>query len=270
MTGGTWRRQVGVLLRATVARSLLGRRAAPVFLLASMPVVLALVRGLFPPGSERVGIASSTAEFADIFHFFILRFVVFVTTAVVFINLFRGEVVERSLHYTLLAPLPRRVLVAGRYLGGLVATVLGLGPATFLTFVLYFLPQMRNAPSILLVAPLPGQLLRWIAVLALACAAYGALFTLAGLQFSNPMLPVLLFLGWESLNPFLPAALKAVSVVHYLEGLTPVPPSVRAFAILGRPPAPWAAVLGLALIVALALWACTWRARRIEITYGSD
>jgi ABC-type transport system involved in multi-copper enzyme maturation permease subunit len=270
VTGGTWRRQVAVLLRTTMARSLLGRRAAPVLLLAAMPVVLALVRGLLPPGSERVGIGSSTSQFADIFHFFILRFVVFVATAVVFINLFRGEVVERSLHYTLLAPLPRSVLVAGRYLGGLVASVAILGPATVLTFVLYFLPQMRVAPSILLEAPLPGQLLRWLVVMVLACAAYGALFTLAGLRFSNPMLPALLFLGWESLNPFLPPLLKAVSVVHYLDGLTPVPPSVRAFAILGRPPAPWAAVLGLAVIVAVALWASLWCARRLEISYGSD
>lgn len=270
MSGALRRRQLWVLTRATVARTLRGRRMAPILLLAAMPVVLALLRSLLPPGSVRMGTASSTAEFADVFHLFLLRFVVFVATAVIFTNLFRGEALQRSLHYTLLAPLPRKSVVAGKYLGGLLASVLVLVPATTLTFVLYYLPQLKLDPSVLLQPPLPGHLLRWVVVVVAAAAAYGALFTLGGLLFRNPMLPVLLLLGWESLTPFLPPVLKAVSVIHYLEGLAPVPPSVRAFAVLGAPPHPATAVLGLVVIGGLALWGCVWRARRLEITYGAD
>ena len=38
-------------------------------------------------------------------------------------NLFRGEVVDRSLHYYFLAPVRREVLVVGKYLSGLIATI---------------------------------------------------------------------------------------------------------------------------------------------------
>ena len=37
-------------------------------------------------------------------------------------NLFRGEVLAKSLHYYFLAPIRREVLLAGKFLAGLIAT----------------------------------------------------------------------------------------------------------------------------------------------------
>ena len=38
-------------------------------------------------------------------------------------NLFRGEMLDKTLHYWFLAPARREVLLAGKYLAGLIAAV---------------------------------------------------------------------------------------------------------------------------------------------------
>ncbi len=48
----------------------------------------------------------------------------------IFNNLFRGEMLEKTLHYYYLTPLRRELLVAGKYLAGLgTALVLFVGSA---------------------------------------------------------------------------------------------------------------------------------------------
>ena len=61
--------------------------------------------------------------YAGIYGGLILRTLVFLRLAWVFMNLFRGEVVDRSLHYYFLSPVRREVLVVGKYLSGLIATI---------------------------------------------------------------------------------------------------------------------------------------------------
>ena len=41
----------------------------------------------------------------------------------IFTNLFRGEMLDKSLHFYLLTPVRREILLAGKYLAGLLATV---------------------------------------------------------------------------------------------------------------------------------------------------
>ncbi len=67
-------------------------------------------------------IALDTTIFASIFQTFFLRLAIFFGCVGVFTNLFRGELLDRSLHYYLLTPLRREVLVVGKYLSGLIAT----------------------------------------------------------------------------------------------------------------------------------------------------
>jgi hypothetical protein len=107
-------------------------------------------------------------------------------------------------------------------------------------------------------------------VVVLACISDGALFLLAGLFFRNPMVPAILFLGWEVLTPFLPPFLKAISVVHYLNSLVPVPPKLGPLALISQPVAPWIAVLGLAVVTGVALLLCVRKARRLEVTYATE
>jgi ABC-type transport system involved in multi-copper enzyme maturation permease subunit len=265
-----WRRQAWTVARHELVRSAFSRRAVAVYLLAAMPIVLAGLRALFLPDKLRLDATHPTVDFAQMFQFFILRFVVFFATAVTFVKLFRGEILERSLHYSLLAPLRRAVLVTGKYLGGLLASVLILVPATAATFVLMYAAHLRLGLDAVFSPTTLGQMVQYLLVVALACVAYGALFLLAGLFFRNPMVPAILFLGWEVLTPFLPPFLKAISVVHYLNSLVPVPPKLGPLALMSQPVTPWLAVLGLAIVTATALLLCVRKARLLEVTYSTE
>jgi len=276
MTGVTprswplWRRQATVLARQEIGRSLFSRRALPIYLLAAMPIGLALLRALFLPESQRSHPTHTTTEFAQVFHFFILRFIIFFSTALLFVKLFRGEILERSLHYHLLAPVRREVLAVGKYLGGLVSSALILGAMTAVTWLLFYLAHGSAGIDHVLSASAAGELAAYVFAAVLASAAYGALFLLAGLFFKNPMVPAVLFLGWEVLTPFLPGFLKVVSVVHYLGSLEPVPISQGPFALMAQPVPGWLAVVALVGIAAGLLAFAAWKTRGLEITYSTE
>jgi hypothetical protein len=110
----------------------------------------------------------------------------------------------------------------------------------------------------------------YLAVVLLGAVGYGAVFTALGHFVRNPIVPVIAVAGWESLTPWLPPGLKAITVYHYLRGLCPVPIAEGPFALLGEPPAPWLAVLGLLLLAAALLALAGWKLRRSEIDYGDE
>ena len=91
-----WLRQIIAILRLELKKSFFGKRSLLVYLLALMPIgLLTLVEMLNPLGRE-------VGQFQNIFSVFynsmILRTVVFFGCAWIFMNLFRGEIVDRSLH----------------------------------------------------------------------------------------------------------------------------------------------------------------------------
>lgn len=265
-----WRSQIWTITKSEVRRTLFSRRSFAVYLLVAMPLALMVLRAIFMPDALRVNAADATTEFAEVFFFFILRFVVFFANAVIFVRLFRGEILERSLHFTLLAPIRRDVLVIGKYLGGVLSAALLLVPATVLTYLLVFLPHGRAGLTLMSSAVGLANLLAYLLIVILACFAYGALFMLAGLYFKNPMVPALIFLGWETLTPFLPALLKSLSFVHYLASFTPVPVSLGAFAILAKPVSWWVALLALLASSAILVFLASRAARHLEVTYSAE
>ncbi|HSO24513.1 MAG TPA: hypothetical protein VLT81_16540 [Chondromyces sp.] len=262
--------QVRALAAAEVRHSLLSTRALAVVLLIAMPLALMALRAIFMPDSLRASPTRATSEFAEVFHFFLLRFIVFFANALIFVRLFRGEILEQSLHHTLLAPMRRDVLVAGKFLGGLATALLVLLPTTVLTFLLVYLPHGRAGRAIMLSGAGLADLAGYLLIVALACLAYGSLFLLAGLYFKNPMVPAVLFLGWEMLTPFLPPLLKSLSFVHYLASFAPVPVTVRAFTLLAQPVAWPLALVALVAASALLVFLATRVARRLEISYAAD
>ena len=264
------RRQMWTVARNEVRRSLFSRRSLAVYLLVAMPLALMLLRALFMPGSMRADATHATTEFAEVFHFFLLRFVVFFANAMIFVRLFRGEILEKSLHYTLLAPLHRGVLVVGKYLGGVLAASLILVPTTVLTYVLVYLPHGSAGLRLMLSGKGVSSLASYGLIVVLACLAYGALFMLAGLFFKNPMVPAILFLGCETLTPFLPTFLKVLSFVHYLVSFAPVPVSLGAFALLARPVPWWVAAPALLVSSGILVFLASRAARRLEVTYSAD
>jgi hypothetical protein len=65
--------------------------------------------------------------FAVIFQFFYLRLAIFFGCLGIFMNLFRGEMLDKTLHFWFLMPVRREVLLAGKYIAGLTAATVSKG-----------------------------------------------------------------------------------------------------------------------------------------------
>jgi ABC-type transport system involved in multi-copper enzyme maturation permease subunit len=217
--------------------------------------------------------------FAGVFQFFFLRLAVFFGCLGIFMNLFRGEVLDRSLHFYFLAPIRREVLVAGKFLAGLVATSVIFVTSELLQNVA-FLWHLSPAARDLYLYHNHGlaHAASYLGITVLACVGYGAFFLVAGMLFRNPIIPTLVILIWEWINPFLPAVLKQISIIYYLKALCPVniptPPGMPAvFAMLISNPDPVSAplaLIGLLVVALVALYLSSLQVRRMEINYTTE
>ncbi len=271
---GMWLRQILSVLRLELKKTALSKRGWWVYILALMPVVLTLLHWLFElrrsHGHHSLG--DDSVVFAGIFLFFYLRGAIFFGCMGIFSNLFRGEMLEKTLHYYYLTPMRRELLVAGKYLSGLsVAMVVFVGStaASFLMIGRHFGAAWTDY---LVHGPGLGQLGSYMLVAALACVGYGAVFLMCGLLFKNPMIPAAVVFVWENLNPFLPTLLKKISVIFYLKSLcpveVPVPPPFSVMVIDADPTPAWIAVPGLLAVSAIVLVYAAICARQSEISYG--
>jgi len=227
--------------------------------------------------SELRTLPKDSLVFATIFQFFYLRLAIFFGCVGIFTNLFRGELLDKSLHFYLLAPMRREVLLVGKYLAGLIATVVIFTASTALQVVAMGWHLTGPALTEYLRGPGWGEIAAYLGVTALACVGYGSVFLAAGLLFRNPIIPAGAVLLWESANPFLPETLKKISVIHYLQSLCPVvakPTDMPALAALlmsssEGTPAVWAAG-GLIVVTAVLLVIAARSARKLEINYSAD
>lgn len=267
-----WVRQTLAILRLEIRKNFLSRRALLLYILTGLPLVLLGLLSLFPPdGGELDNLPDLNLIFAAVYNGLILRTLLFFGCAWVFMNLFRGEVVDRSLHYYFLSPVRREVLVVGKYLSGLVATVVLFGLTTIGSMLLlYFWRHPSESARYFFDGPGLGQALTYLGITALACVGYGAIFLIVGLFFRNPIIPALLFYGWEWINFLLPPVLKKVSVIHYLHSLVPVPMGEGPFAVLAEPTPAWVSVPSLFIFTALILALAGLHIRRMEISYAGE
>jgi hypothetical protein len=267
-----WARQTAAVLRLELGRNFLGRRALLLYVLAGLPLtVLAAVAALLSSQFKAEDFADVSVAYSVIYGALILRTLLFFGCAWVFMNLFRGEVVDRSLHYYFLAPVRREVLVVGKYLSGLVATVTLFGASTLGSFaLLYFGLFPSQSAEYVFNGPGLGQALTYAGITVLACVGYGAVFLLVGLFFRNPIIPAGLIYGWEWINFLLPPLLKKASVIHYLHSLVPVPPPSGPFAVLAEPTPAWISVPSLLVFTVLTLVLAGLHIRRQEISYAGE
>src|SRR6185295_17363924 len=165
----------------------------------------------------------------------------------------------------------REVLVAGKYFSGLITALVLFTSVTVVSMLLMFFPHFYSA-SMRFFFEGPGltHLLTYAGITILACIGYGAFFLVVGLFFRNPIIPALLLYGWEWLNFLLPPLLKKISVIHYLNSLTPVPISEGPFAVVAEPTPAWIAIPSMLGVTVLVLIVAGYRIRHMEIRYGSD
>lgn len=269
------RRQLGTIVRLELRKNLRSWRGLWLYLLALLPllpITLHTLATAFGYGSAHP-MDNDTTGLAAIFQFYYLRLGIFFGCLGLFTRLFRGEMMERSLHHYLLAPVRRELLTVGKFLAGLLISVVTFGSAVLLGFVLMYLHYGAEARDFVWNGPGLGHLGSYLLVTVLACLGYGSLFLLLGLVARNPILPAVPILIWESMNHILPSSLKFLSVIFYLEPLLPVevPPEgelMAFFAIPADPVATYVALPGLLLVSAIILVAACWRARGTEINYA--
>jgi ABC-type Na+ efflux pump permease subunit len=216
--------------------------------------------------------------FAGIFQYFYLRLAIFFGCLGMFMYLFRGEMTNRTLHYWLLAPARREVLLAGKYAAGLIGSAVIFGGGALLAFAAMVWPHDPVEVQAYWNAGGLAHAGWYAAAAALGCVGYGSVFLAVGLFVRNPIIPAAVLLAWEGAAGILPHVLQKVSVLYYVQSLCPVPAPMDSDAptlirLLAAPAAPASrpgAVLGLVLLSAFALWIASRAVRRMEISYGAE
>lgn len=271
-----WRRQFMAIMWNTMARSLLSKRVMVTLVLISLPMLFITLLGVLPlDDGESVlrTVGNARYIFAIIYSTFILAAVLYLGNAIIFTQLIRGEILDSSIHFALLTPVRREILVLGRFTGGLLSTFLLFGGATLVSYLLLYLPLGMNRLTLDLSGGVAlEQITAYLLMTFLACLGYGSVFMATGFIFRNPFIPVIGLAGWEFINFLMPPALKIISVVYYLKNLMPV--SINEgplpLAVVASPMPAYLSVLGIVVIAAVALTISVQYMRRMQVNYANE
>jgi ABC-type transport system involved in multi-copper enzyme maturation permease subunit len=269
-----WLTQLGAILRIEIRKILWRRRSIWMYLLAFAPALLFGIHALFNPTASEAGISGDTTVYAYVYQIFYLRVGIFFGCMGLFTWLFRGEIVEKSLHYYFLAPVRRQVLIIAKFLAGLITLALVFDASVLLGFTFLYGHYGSAGRAFVFSGPGLGHLLSYLLVTTLACLGFGSIFLALSLVFKNPILPGIAVLLWETFHAVAPALLQRLSVSFYLKQLCPVtiqPEGLMTlFTVLAEPVSAWVAIPGLILLsVAILAFACL-RIQRTEISYLAD
>lgn len=216
--------------------------------------------------------------FAAIFQYFYLRLAIFFGCLGIFMNLFRAEMSSRTLHFWLLAPARREVLLAGKYAAGLIASAAIFSGGAVLTFAAMLWPHDAVEVQAYWNSVGMAHVFWYATAAALGCVGYGSVFLAVGLYVRNPIIPAAVLLAWEGVNGILPHALQKMSILYYLQSLCPVPAPmdndapalIRLLAAPATPASGPGAILGLLVLTAFVLWIAALAVRRMQISYGAE
>jgi ABC-type transport system involved in multi-copper enzyme maturation permease subunit len=267
--------QISVLVRNEVRRNLFTRRRIWIYLLALLPVLMIVTHDIVDRNNIRPGqIEEDTEVLAGIVQLYYFRLGIFFACMAIFTWLFRGEMVERTLHYQFLVPVRREILVIGKFLAGAVIAIALFETAVVACFYFMYSRFGSEGKSYVFDGPGLGQLGSYLLATALACLGYGAVFLALSLIFRNPIIPGVVIMGWETIVPIFPAWAQRLSVTFYLKHLCPVglPATgpLAIFTIVAEPVSPVVAVLGLLCLTIAILAISCGLIHRMEITYSAE
>lgn len=264
--------QLLTLLRRDLAAQFLRWRGVWIYPLAFGPLFIIVMHALYDRHSSCT-LDGETEILAAIFQYYYLRVGIFFACAAIFLRAFRGEMSDRTLHYSLLAPVRRELLVIGKFLAGVIATFAVFGAAVAACFYVMY-AHFPDGQAFLDTAGAMPQMRAYLGVTLLACLGFGAVFLAVGLTFKQPVLPALIVLALETWSGILPATLQRITVTYYLKPLCPVPAPVEGFSglftVVVDPAPAWLAVSGLVVLAFAALAFASRRARGMEIQYTTD
>jgi ABC-type transport system involved in multi-copper enzyme maturation permease subunit len=254
-------------------RNLFSWKATWIYFLAFIPAIIILIH-LVVDAHPASAMSQDTTILAGIIQLYYIRLGIFFGCLGIFSRLIRGEMIERSLHFYLLSPVRREVLLLGKFAAGSISALLVFGTAISMDFALIYAGFGAAGRDYVFNGPGLGQLEAYLAIVVLACFGYGAVFLLLSMMFKNPAPAAMLVWGWEVINPLLPSLLQRVSVAFYLRHLMPFSVAGKGiFALLTvqtEPVSDWVAVLGLLLLIAVVLFYSCYRIRTLEIRYVTE
>ena len=268
-----WSTQANRVVRLELRRNLFSWRAAWIYFLAFAPTVIIALHVIIDRNVANQ-IAEDTDVLAGIMQFYYVRLAIFFGCLGIFSRLIRGEMVERSLHYYLLSPVRREVLLLGKFTAGSLSAIVLFGTAVLADFTLMYLRFGAAGYDFVFNGPGMGQLEAYLGITVLACLGYGSVFLLLSMLFKNPTPVAMLVMGWEAINPVLPSLLQKISVASYLRHLMPVKvPGEGIFALLTvstEPVSPWVATFGVLLVTTAVVIVSCYRMRKLEIRYSTE
>jgi len=263
-------RQLGAIVRIEINNTLFSKRSLIAYILTLIPIIL-LLSLAFRNGdftSTDFSIDKTRRIFGFIYSGFILGAVVFLGSAAIFTALFRGEILGCSMHYYLLSPVRRELIVLGKFLAGLLSAWALFGLTTLICYLLLYIPfGMTQLLSDMTASIAPTQMFTYLGITMLGCLGYGSLFMATGLIFRNPLFPVAIIAGWEFIHFVLPPALKFFSVIHYLKGLLPIPLNNSPLAIVVTPPSVLVSIISITVLALCSITITALYLKRLEIRY---
>ncbi len=270
---GLWGLQARRLVRIELRRNLFSWKAWWIYFLAFVPTAILLIHLLFE-AHPAFALSDDTNVLAGIVQFYYIRLGIFFGCLSIFSRLIRGEMIERSLHFYLLAPVRREILLLAKFTAGSVSALLLFGSAIVADFALVYAGFGAAGQEYVFSGLGLSQLEAYLLIVVLACLGYGAVFLLLSMILRNPTPAAMIVLGWEALNPVMPSLLQKISVASYLRHLMPITvPGQGIFALLTvqtEAVAGWQAVLGLVTLIAVVLAYSCVRIRRLEIRYTTE
>lgn len=270
---GLWWVQAQRLTRIELRRNLFSWKATWIYCLAFIPTAIIAIHMLFDRHPS-VALSDDTNILAGIIQLYYIRLGLFFGCLGIFSRLIRGEMIERSLHFYLLSPVRREVLLLAKFAAGSISAVSLFGSAVVADFALMYAGFGATGRDFIFDGPGMGQLEAYLLIIVLACLGYGAVFLLLSMVFRNPTPAAMLVLGWETINPVLPSLLQKISVASYLRHLMPVTVGAEGiFALLTvetEPVSAWAATAGLLVLIAIVLVYSCYRIRKLEIRYSTE
>jgi len=269
-----WSTQLSAVVRLETRRNLFSWRGAWVYFLAFAPTAIIFIHAVASRHHRWESLEDDTRVLASIFQFYYVRLGIFFGTLGIFARLIRGEMVERSLHYALLSPVRREVLLLGKFVAGAVRSLLLFETGVIASFLLMYAHFGEAGWQYVLDGPGLSQLIAYITITALACLGYGSIFLLLSMLLKNPAPAALLVMLWEFISSVFPPLLQRFSIAAYLKHLMPVSiPLEGVFALLtvNTEPVPeWLAIVGSLLLTAVVLGVSCWRMRTLEINYTTE
>ena len=269
-----WKAQFLAIFRIEFRKAAFTKRAYPCLTLAMLPILILAIaawESLSLNESVFETVENAREIYGQIFSTLMLGGVVFLGTASIFTTLLRGEVLDQSIHYYLLAPVRREVIVLAKFIAGLSFAIALFGSMTLLGFLLLYPPfGMEQLTSDITNGIVFQQMGQYLGIIILACMGYGSVFLACSLLFRNPLIPIVLIVGWETIHFILPPVLKLLSVIHYLKGLLPIPLDEGPLAVIVAPPPVWVSIVGMTGLTLAMLYASVVLLKEHELRYTDD